>query len=112
MPERAVTTASLRRVLKTGAANGQSVKSLCFLLDTTERAVRNLVDELIEEGVPVCAHPKTGYYIAATREEVQGTYDFLRSRALHGLNKASQLRAAFARYYVVDLEADEPIPEL
>lgn len=112
MPEKSVTTSSLRSALKTGAGNGQSVKTLCFLLDTTERAVRNLVDELIEEGVPVCAHPSTGYYIAATHEEVQGTYDFLRSRALHGLAKASQLRTAFSSYYGADLDADEPLPEL
>jgi hypothetical protein len=55
----------------------------------------HLTDELIEEGTPVCAHPTTGYYIAATREEVDSTYDWLRSRGLHSLKKASQLRAAF-----------------
>lgn len=93
--EKAVTTASLKRVLKSGAANGQSVNTLAFLLDTTDRAVRKLADELIEEGTPVCAHPATGYYIAATREEVEATYDWLRSRGLHSLKKASQLRAAF-----------------
>lgn len=109
---KAVTTTSLRRVLKSGAANGQSVATLAFLLDTTERAVRRLTDELIEEGVPVCAHPSTGYYIAVTPEEVQGTYDFLRARALHGLAKASQLRSAFTRYYGADLGDDDPLPEL
>lgn len=93
--EKAVTTESLKRVLRIGSAHGQSVKTLAFLLDTTERAIRQLADELIEEGVPVCAHPATGYYIAETAAEVQSTYDFLRSRALHSLRKASLLRAAF-----------------
>lgn len=92
---KAVTTAALKAALKIGADNGQSVQSLVFILDTTERGVRKLVDELIDEGVPVCAHPSTGYYIAATWEEVEATYDWLRSRGLHSLNKASKLRAAF-----------------
>ena len=95
MTEKSVTTTALKAALKSGAANGQDVKSLAFLLDTTERAIRKLAEELIEEGTPVCAHPKTGYYIAATQAEVDSTYDWLRSRAMHSLKKASQLRAAF-----------------
>lgn len=96
MPERIVNTAALQRALKVGAANGQSVQTLHFMLDTTERAVRKLVDELIDEGVPVCAHPSTGYYIAQTQEEVDAVADFLRQRGLHSLRKAKQLRDAFA----------------
>lgn len=94
--EKAVNTATLARVLKRGAANGQSVETLAFLLDTTPRAVRKLAEELIDEGTPVCAHPTTGYYIAQTWEEVEATYDWLRSRGLHTLAKASKLRAAFS----------------
>lgn len=67
--EKAVTTAALKAALKLGAGNGQDVKSLAFVLGTTERAVRRLVDELIEAGTPVCAHPKAGYYIAVTFEK-------------------------------------------
>jgi biotin operon repressor len=93
--EKAVTTERLRRVLLAGAANGRSVETLAFMLDTTPRGVRKLREELIDEGVPVCAHPKTGYYIAATWEEVEATYDWLRSRGLHTLSMASKLRAAF-----------------
>ena len=104
--EKAVNTAALQRVLKLGALNGQSVQTLAFLCDTTERTVRKLAEELIEEGVPVCAHPKTGYYIAATWEEVEATYDWLRSRGLHTLSRASKLRAAF-----VDRGAD-PMTQL
>lgn len=93
--EKSVTTSSLQRVLKVGSANGQSVATLAFLLDTTERAVRKLADELIDEGTPVCAHPTTGYYIAQNWEEVEATYAWLRGRGLHSLAKASKLRAAF-----------------
>lgn len=94
--EKAVTTMSLKRVLLHGAANGRSVETLAFMLDTTPRAVRKLADELIEEGTPVCAHPSTGYYIAATQEEVDSVADFLRQRGLHSLTKAKHLRDAFA----------------
>ena len=90
-----VTTLILKRCLLTGAANGRSVETLAFMLDTTPRAVRKLREELIDEGVPVCAHPTTGYYIAATWEEVEATYDWLRSRAMHSLSIAKKLRAAF-----------------
>lgn len=93
--EKAVTTESLRRVLLHGHTNGRSVETLAFMLDTTPRAVRKLREELVEEGVPVCAHPRDGYYIAATWEEVEATYDWLRSRGLHTLSLASKLRAAF-----------------
>lgn len=93
--EKAVTTASLKCALRYGAANGQSANTLAFTLDTTPRAIRNLADELIGEGTPVCAHPKTGYYIAQSQEEVNETCEWLKSRALHGLKKVSQLRAAY-----------------
>lgn len=91
-----VTTATLKAVLKSGATNGQSVETLAFLLDTTPRAVRKLSGELIEEGTPVCSHPKTGYYLASTWEEIDATAEFLRSRGLSSLAKAKQLRDAFA----------------
>lgn len=91
----AATTERLKRCLLHGATNGRSVETLAFMADTTPRAIRTLTDELIAEGVPVCAHPSTGYYIADTWEEVEATYAWLRSRGLHSLKKASQLRAAF-----------------
>lgn len=108
--EKAVTTASLKRELKPGAANGLTVATLARRLDTTERAIRKLVDELIEEGVAVCAHPSTGYYIAATLEEAQATHDFLHSRGLHSLKKASLVMAAFAGGDI-DTGRTDPIPD-
>ncbi|MDO8931850.1 MAG: hypothetical protein Q7U97_05605 [Rhodocyclaceae bacterium] len=95
MTEKQVTTAALKAALKRGAANGQDVKTLAFVVGTTDRAIRTLVDELIEEGVPVCAHPSTGYYIAATKEEVEGVCTYLHGRAMHSLKKISLLRGAF-----------------
>lgn len=109
--EKAVTTASLKRALRLGAANGRGVATLAFELGTTERAIRKLVDELIEEGVPVCAHPSTGYYIAQTEDEIQGTCDYLRGRAMHSLHKIGLLRSAFAGGPVGDA-IDDAIPDI
>lgn len=110
MPDKPVNTAALKSVLKPGSANGQDVKTLAFVLDTTERAIRNLVDELIEAGTPVCAHPKTGYYIAETEAEIEGTCSYLHGRAMHSLRKISLLRSAFTGG-VLDAGYD-PIPDL
>ena len=86
---------ALKSVLKIGNANGQDANTLAFLLNTTPRAIRTLVDDLIEAGTPVCAHPRHGYFIAQTQHEVDEAYNFLRTRALHSLKKASMLRNAF-----------------
>lgn len=110
--EKAVTPAALHAALKPGAKNGQDVRSLAFVVGTSERAIRNLVDELIEEGVPVCAHPKTGYYIAETLDEAKAVHDFLRSRGLHSLAKAKKVLDAFmATNPNPDVFDDEPLPE-
>lgn len=96
--EKAVTKEALQLALWHGARLGQSAAFLAAKLDTTPRAIRTLVDDLIEAGVPVCAHPTTGYYIAETQKEVDETASFLRNRAVHGINKAYQLCSAFATY--------------
>lgn len=61
-------------------------------LSVPTRALRTLISELRSEGMPICGHPTTGYYIAETAAELQSTCDFLRSRALHSLVLESRLR--------------------
>lgn len=111
MPETPVTKEALFRHLKNGQGNGRDVKTLAFLVGTTERAIRQLVDDLIDAGTPVCAHPTTGYYIPETEAEVQAVCEWLHGRAVHSLGKISKLRSAFARFAGTD-GADEPLPEL
>lgn len=94
MPEKSVTKDALLAALKPGANNGQDVKTLVFLLDTTPRAIRNLVSELRIDGHPICAHPKTGYYLASTQEELDATCQYLKERALHSLRLYSKLKHA------------------
>lgn len=75
-----------------GAANGITAEALAAALDTTKRQIRSLVSELRLEGVAVCGHPKTGYFIAANDSEIEDTCKFLRSRAIHSLTLESRLR--------------------
>jgi hypothetical protein len=56
------------------------------------RLVRELVTELRTDGIAVCGHPATGYFIASNREELEETCQFLRSRAMHSLVLEAKLR--------------------
>ncbi len=78
--------------LHTGKANGIKAEDLARQLNCEPRQVRLLVTELRLDGRGICGHPKTGYYIAETNEELEETCAFLRSRALHSLALESKLR--------------------
>lgn len=75
-----------------GKSRGITVKMLADTLKIPPRAVRYLVTELRDDGVAVCGHPRTGYYIAATAEELEETCQFLHTRAMHSLHLEAQLR--------------------
>lgn len=75
-----------------GRGNGITVKTLAIELDVTDRQVRELVSELRLAGHAVCGHPRDGYYIAETPEELAETCQFLRNRAMHSLQLESRLR--------------------
>lgn len=98
MPETQANTATLRRALKIGSANGQSVEALAFATGAEPRTIRHQVDELIDAGVPVVAHPKTGYYIAATQADVDIACAFLNDRISHTLNKINGLLRAWVAW--------------
>lgn len=75
-----------------GANNGISAEQLARQHACEKRHVRTLVSELRTAGIAVCGHPRTGYFIAATPEELEETCQFLRSRAMHSLQLESALR--------------------
>jgi len=75
-----------------GKHSGVTAQALAGLLDVPARAVRLLVTELREDGVAVCGHPSTGYFIAANDEELLDTCDYLHARAMHSLRVISILR--------------------
>ncbi len=76
-----------------GAANGVAIDGLVYEITgeslrdpAAERHVRQLISNLREEGQHICAHPSTGYFMAANDEELERYYiKFLRARALHSL---------------------------
>lgn len=75
-----------------GRDRGVTAAAIAQALGCPERIVRELVTELRTEGRAVCGHPASGYFIAATREELEETCAFLRSRAMHSLVLEAKLR--------------------
>lgn len=57
-----------------------------------ERCVRKLVVDLRREGHHVCAHPASGYYLAASPEELNDTIAFLRDRAMSSLEQIAAMK--------------------
>jgi biotin operon repressor len=49
------------------------------LAGVNEREVRHQVSALREDGIAVCGHPKTGYFIAATAGELETTVEYLKT---------------------------------
>jgi hypothetical protein len=56
------------------------------------RALRDLVSELREQGIAICATPETGYYLAVTPEELHESCAFLHARAMRSLLLASRMQ--------------------
>jgi len=82
-----------------GKNEGITAKALAGQLDAPMRQVRHLITDLRMEGHAVCGHPRDGYYIARTAEELEETLKFLRSRALHSLS----IEAAMRKLSLLDL---------
>jgi hypothetical protein len=106
-----------------GVRNGLPIARLAELIAgedsaTTRRALRAGVQELRMRGVPICAHPNSGYYLAETAEEVTLTIAFLRKRALCTLMQISRLQQALREsngqirlpIAEIDLSAEVPSP--
>lgn len=95
-----------------GHANGVTVTALAREVlgaeptRRDERALRKLVVELRSEGHHVCAHPSTGYFLAASPDELEDTIIFLRDRALSSLQQI----AAMKRISVPDLFGQLHLP--
>lgn len=75
-----------------GRERGITAAAVAQILCCPERTVRDLVTELRMDGRALCGHPASGYFYAATREELEETCAFLRSRAMHSLVLLAKLR--------------------
>lgn len=85
----AVANALARRI---GRARGLGASAIAAQVGISERRLRQVVSELREDGMAICGHPSTGYYIAKTADELEETCAFLRARAMHSLVLESRLR--------------------
>lgn len=56
------------------------------------RRLRKLIQELRMEGYHVCAHPSTGYFMAANADELDYTCVFLYDRAMSSLQQISRMK--------------------
>jgi hypothetical protein len=82
-----------------GAKQGISAEDLVMEITESEepspageRKLRDIIATLRRQGVRICGHPSTGYYLAATPEELNQTCSFLRKRALSSLHQEARLR--------------------
>ena len=85
-----VVLAALQRHI--GADTGVTAAALARHLDIHERRLRLAISALREDGIAICGHPSSGYYIAETAEELERCCRFLRSRAMHSLSIEARLR--------------------
>lgn len=75
-----------------GREHGIGAKALAEQLDMPPRRLRTLISECREEGIAICGHPSTGYFMAVTAEELGQTCRFLEHRAMHSLRKLSRMK--------------------
>jgi hypothetical protein len=75
-----------------GAARGVRARDLAAAVGCPERELRHVVSQLREQGVAVCGTPASGYFVAATADELTATCEFLRARALQSLHLEACLR--------------------
>lgn len=77
-----------------GAAKGIGAKALATQLGVPPRQLRRLISRCRDEdGVAICGHPRTGYYMAVTPAELAQSCAFLEHRALHSLRVLSRMKA-------------------
>lgn len=79
-----------------GEHNGVSARELVIAITrresaADERRLRQIIEKLRSDGHRVCAHPETGYYLAASDNELQRTLDFLYRRAMTSMRQIAAM---------------------
>lgn len=79
--------------LHQGRDRGIAARALAETMGVPQRQLRRLISRCRDEdGVAICGHPSTGYYMAVTPEELQESCAFLEHRALHSLRLLSRMK--------------------
>lgn len=101
-----------------GKDNGLSITELLACCDAewmlksdtetkaAERHLRKLIEQLRMEGQHICAHPSSGYFVAANADELDRTCLFLHERAMTSLKQV----AAMKRVSLPDLRGQLNLP--
>ena len=96
-----------------GRGSGVTARVLVAEVNTTamrrllnERDLRSLVTTLRLQGHHVCAHPSSGYYLAANVAELSDCTKFLKDRAMSSLQQV----AAMERVSLPDLVGQLHLP--
>jgi hypothetical protein len=76
----------------TAAHLAQRAKDSLITSAADERAVRTAVVTLRKKGHHVCAHPSTGYFIAANEQELVRCCEYLYDRAMCSLEQVAAMR--------------------
>lgn len=63
--------------------------------DAAERKVREAIAELRSMGHQICAHPASGYYMAANAGELDATCRFLLDRSQSTVNQVGAMKSTF-----------------
>lgn len=112
--DREITPESVLEALarRVGAANGASARQLASdILGTPaepgdERRLRTVIEQLRNEGHPVCATPEEGYHHAANADDLNRTCVYLTRRAVTSLRQV----AAMKRIALPDLYGQLGLP--
>lgn len=81
-----------------GANNGMHMRDLAARLygpgagDFEQRQIRKLIVCLRDEGHPICGRPDTGYFLAATPDELDATCEFLIQRVMTTLQQIARMK--------------------
>lgn len=117
MTDRVITASLVLGVLggHIGAERGIKARDLALkvidrqLLGRTaavERLVRKHIQELRTEGFHICGTPETGYFLAASADELDRTCAFLYSRAMTTLTQIARMK----KVSVPDLRGQLKLP--
>lgn len=75
-----------------GRDQGIGALELAQVLMINTRMLRRLISAARDDGIAICGHPKTGYFVPTTPEELAESCAFLEHRAMCSLRLLSRMR--------------------